>query len=397
MIGWWLWGAIELSVWSWYSLQMVLGLRHIPDLARESRTTGGPPVVLRASCPQLANAPSLLIVVPARNEEHAIEACLRSLANSTYSNLRVIAVNDRSTDATGAIMDRLATEFPDRIHVLHITELPAGWLGKTHAMWRGAASESSDYILFTDGDVVFAPQTLTRAMKYVVESDADHFVLSPTFELQSFGETMMIALFQILFVFEHRPWRAIDPKSKEHIGVGAFNLVRRGAYEAIGTYAALRLAVLDDMKLGERIKLSGLRQRFAYGHNLVRIRWAEGYSGFIHGLTKNAFAIANFRLGKLLYQLCGVSFVLLGPYAGAAFAPTTAKWSFLLAIAIIWSHYVHMRIKTGVSVLYSVTHPFAAISFLFVMLRSGALAIMRGGIEWRGTKYSLAEIRTAQQ
>ncbi|MBV9670936.1 MAG: glycosyltransferase [Acidobacteriales bacterium] len=387
MIWWWLWGYIEVAVWTWYVAQALIGLKQVPDLTEPEWDL----------TPKEWNSlPTLSVVVPARNEEEKIESCLRSLVRSLYPRLRVIAVDDRSTDATGAIMDRLKLEFPTRLSVTHVSELPEGWLGKTHAMWLGAQTTDTEYILFTDGDVVFAPKALARALAYMKAIEADHLVLFPTLTLRTFGETMMVSLFQTLFIFEHRAWKAADPKSKDHIGVGAFNLVRRDAYQKIGTYEALRLAILDDMKLGQRVKQAGLKQRVAYGRDLVRVRWAEGALGVIRGLTKNAFAVADFSVPKLLFQITGMTYILLGPYAGALLAPALAKLPFLLAIATIWAQYFGLARNGDTKWWYMVTHPLAAALFIYTMLRSTVVTLARGGIEWRGTRYSLAEIRASQ-
>ena len=387
MILWLLWGYIELAIWLWYLSQAVLGLRNIPDLTSPDWDT---------SPADWNTLPTLSVVVPARNEAADIEACLRSLVRSLYPKLRVIAINDRSTDSSGAIMDALSREFPTRLQVLHITELPDGWLGKTHAMWLGAQQTETELILFTDGDVTFAPKALARAVSYMRSSDADHLVLFPTLTLKTFGESMMISLFQTLFIFEHRAWKAADPNSKDHIGVGAFNLVRRSAYNAIGTYESLRLAILDDMKLGERIKHAGYKQRVAYGRDLVRVRWAEGALGVIRGLTKNAFAVAGFSIPKLLFQITGMTYILLGPYLGALLALTHAKIPFVVTIALIWTQYIGMARTSDTRWWYMFTHPVAAALFIYTMLRSMFVTLARGGIEWRGTTYPLAQIRKHQ-
>ena len=388
MISFWLWGAAELCVWLYYFTQAAIGFRNLAWLTDPQWDVDA----------ELWNSlPRLQVVVPARNEEAKIEECLRSLVRSLYPKLRVIAVDDRSTDATGAIMDRLQQEFLTRLSVLHLTELPDGWLGKTHAMWLGAQQTNNELILFTDGDVVFSPKALARAVHYMESEQADHLVLFPTLTFKGFGETAMIALFQTLFVFEHRPWKVADPKSKEHIGVGAFNLVRRTAYERMGTYESLRLAILDDMKLGERIKQFGFKQRAAYGRDLLRLRWAQGALGVIRGLTKNAFAIADFRIGKLLFLALGMIIVLLGPYAGAILAPAAAKLPFLLAIAIIAAQYIGLWREMEIPAWTMFTHPFAALLFIYAMLRSMIVTLANRGIEWRGTRYSLAEIRRWQQ
>src|SRR5271165_4871035 len=227
--------------------------------------------------------PRVSIVVPARNEAEHIEAALISLLQLDYSDYEVIAVDDRSEDATGAILDRLEAQWQERgeashhlLKVLHVTELPPSWLGKTHAMWQAGKQATGDWLLFTDADVVYRPDALRRAVVYAEQERADHVVLFPTMRMNSPGERMMMAFFQSQFVFAHRPWRVADPKSRDAIGVGAFNLIRRHVYEQIGTYQRLRMAVLDDMKLGEVVKRDGFRQRIVFGRNLLQLRWVFG-------------------------------------------------------------------------------------------------------------------------
>src|SRR5271165_2585964 len=236
--------------------------------------------------------PLVSIIVPARNEERDIERSLARLLELDYGNYEVIAVNDRSTDHTGEIMESVAARptAHGRLRVIHHRELPAGWLGKTHAMWTAANEAKGEWLLFTDADVQFKPSSVRRALAYAEAERADHVVVFPQMIMKRPGEFMMIAFFQTMFVFGHRPWKVADPKSKDHMGVGAFNLVRRSVYEAIGTYQTLKLEVVDDMKLGKVVKNGGYVQRVAFGGGLVSLHWAQGAFGVVNNLTKNFFA-----------------------------------------------------------------------------------------------------------
>ena len=131
---------------------------------------------------------------------------------------------------------------PTRLKVIHIAELPAGWLGKTHAMWTASQQASGDWLLFTDADVRFKPDSVRRAMAYAETERADHVVLFPRMIMKRSGERMMIAFFQALFVFDTAPGSR-RPKAQDHMGVGAFDLVRRSVYDAVGTHLALRMEV----------------------------------------------------------------------------------------------------------------------------------------------------------
>ena len=286
----WIAGCVLGLAWFWRLVDAALGMPKIADISRPEWDRQPPPAIPRVS-----------IIVPARNEEADIEATLTRLLALDYDNYEVIAVDDRSTDRTGEIMDRIAAAAPHgRLKVIHIAELPSGWMGKTHAMWSASNRPRGDWLLFTDADVLFKPDSLRRALAYAESEPADHVVLFPRMIMKRPGEKMMIAFFQTLFVFGHRPWKVADPKTKDHMGVGAFNLIRRPVYDAVGTYQALRLEVLDDMKLGKVVKNAGYAQRNVFGDDLISIRWAKGAMGVVDNLTKNFFAIMSFQWSRAL-------------------------------------------------------------------------------------------------
>src|SRR5260370_15012357 len=143
-----------------------------------------------------------------------------------YDNYEVIAVDDRSTDRSGETMDGVAVTSQGRLKVVHIRELPRGWMGKAHAMWTAGRQTDADWLLFTDADVMFRPDCLRRAIAYAEAEPPDHVVLLPRVIMKTPAEKMMVSFFQILFFFGHRPWKVADPKSMAHIGLVAFNLVR---------------------------------------------------------------------------------------------------------------------------------------------------------------------------
>ncbi len=343
--------------------------------------------------------PRISIVVPARDEAEHIEAALRSLLQLDYPDYEVIAVDDRSTDATGEIMDRLAAGEAQRgtgahrLHVVHVTDLPPGWLGKTHAMWSAATQATGEWILFTDADVVFRPDALRRALVYAERERADHLVLFPTMIMKTVGERMMMAFFQSQFVFAHRPWKVADPKSRDHMGVGAFNLIRRAVYEKIGTYERLRLSVLDDMKLGELVKQYGYRQRNVFGRDLLTLRWVVGALGMTRNLTKNAFAVLRYNPAWATLAIGAMLLVNLGPYAGVWLATGWARLGFVVAALSIFCIYVGMSSRSEISPLYFVLHPIGALLSAFTVVRSMLLTLKQGGVVWRGTLYPLEELK----
>lgn len=381
------------AVWVVHLLQAAFGMRRIPDLLSPEFDVAPSAILSRETG---MTAPKVTIVVPARNEADTIEPALRSLRHLDYPNYEVAAVNDRSTDATGEIMRRVAAEPSGApVKVIDVAELPPGWLGKTHAMWLGAKQGSGEWILFTDADVVFSKDSLRRSLAYAEAERADHFVLFPTMVIHSPGERMMMAVFQALIGFGHRPWKVADPDARDYIGIGAFNMVRRGAYEKMGTYEAMKLAVIDDMELASRVKRLRLAQRVAFGKDLVRIHWATGAFGIMHNLTKNFFAYVKFNTALAIGAVLGLLFLNVLPFAGVVLAYGWAWVGYAVAVLCIFAIYVGMSRKSDIAPWYIVTHAVSSTLIAYTILLSAFETKRNGGVKWRGTVYPLEELRRA--
>ena len=385
----WIAGLILALAWSSRIIDAALGMPSVADVSRPEwdRNPVSPSGNPRAS-----------IIVPARNEEDSIEEALKSLLALDYDNYEVIAVNDRSTDRTGEIMEALATLNASRmdsrtLRVIHHAELPSGWLGKTHAMWTAANLATGDWLLFTDADVIFKPDSLRRALAYAEAEPADHVVLFPRMIMKRPGEYMMIAFFQTMFMFGHRPWKVADPSTDDHMGVGAFNLIRRLVYERVGTYAALRMEVLDDMKLGKIVKKAGFAQRNVFGSDLISIRWAHGAFGIVNNLTKNFFAVLSFQSWRTLLSAFGLALLNFGPFLGIWLAHGWLRLPYAVALASILLIYIGMSWRSSVPPYYFFLHPVSTTMFIYTLLRSMILTLWNDGIVWRGTKYPLEELR----
>jgi glycosyltransferase involved in cell wall biosynthesis len=382
----WIAGTILALAWFSRIVDAAIGMPSVADVTKPEWNRN--PVTASGN-------PRVSIIVPARNEEQDIEASLRTLLALDYDDYEVIAVNDRSTDRTGEIMEKVASDAAarGRLRVIHHRELPAGWLGKTHAMWTAANAATGGWLLFTDADVLFKPDSLRRALAYAEAERADHVVLFPQMIMKRPGEFMMIAFFQTMFVFGHRPWKVADPKTKDHMGVGAFNLLRRSTYEAVGTYAALRMEVLDDMKLGKVVKNAGFAQRNVFGADLISIRWARGAMGVVNNLTKNFFAILSFQWWRTLIAAFGLAFLNLMPFLGVAFAHGWDRLPYAIALASMFLIYLGMSWRSKVPAYYFALHPVSTALFVYTLLRSMFLTLRNDGIIWRGTKYPLEELR----
>ena len=375
--------ALALT-WSLHAAFSAAGLRRLPSLLDPAS-----PVA-----PHAEN--SVVVIVPACNEQQTISACLTSLIDQDWHNLHIIAVDDRSTDATGQIMDRLAAEHPNRLSVLHITALPEGWLGKTNAMATAArlaqGTGQPRWLLFTDGDVLFHPECLRRSLALAESQEADHFITAPTAIVHTRREGMIMAFLQVLGLWGARLWRVADPATRDAIGIGAFNLLRTSAYNQVGGFERLRFQVLEDLALGRLIKDAGLRQRVALAPQFVRVHWAAGIRGVLNTMTKNLFAIFQFRILLVILACLGLMIVCLGPFLGLILRET--RLASLVAIAAIACLYaVANRRLSRLPVSNWVFFPAAAVLFLYAIVRSTALTLLHGGVSWRGTFYPLDTLR----
>src|SRR6202163_2046267 len=352
----WIAGGILALAWFSRIVEAAFGMPHIADIAR-------PEWDRRPATPN--GEPGVSIIVPARNEEEHIRQTLVQLLALDYSNFAIIVVNDRSTDRTGQIMDEGAasSQAHGLLKVIQISELPLGWLGKTHAMWTAGQQASGDWLLFTDADVFFKPDSLRRAVAYADAERADHVVLFPRMIMKRPGEKMMIAFFQALFVFGHRPWKVADPK------------------------------VLDDMKLGKVIKNAGFAQRNVFGEDLISLRWAKGAFGIVNNLTKNFFAVLSFQWPRTVVTIVGLGFLNLGPFLGICLAHGWARVPYAIALGSLFLIYYGMSVRSAIPPYYFFLHPVSTSLFMYTLLRSMFYTLWNDGIVWRGTKYPLEEVR----
>jgi len=367
----------------WRTHDAIQGLGGMPDVAQPQWDL----------IPPEDAVPSLTVVIPARNEGENIGATLETLVFQQYSGLRVLAIDDRSTDKTRQIVDEFAQRYPQRFGAIHIDYLPEGWLGKTFALEVGTRNSSSDYLLFTDADVLFSPSSLRRAMAFAAMTQADHVVVMPTPQVKGRGEGILLSFFSVLGMWLTRPWRVSDPQARRDVmGVGAFNLVRREALEVLGGWEPQRLAVVEDMTLGRRMKAAGLRQRVAFGTDLVLVHWAKGARGIVRGLTKNIFAAVNFRPLLLLGACAAMLVLFLAPLAGLAWWPTILPAA--IALCCIGASYRVMSSRSHIDARYGWLYPVGAFMMAWAMIRSMLSVMVRRGVMWRGTFYPLRELRT---
>jgi len=338
------------------------------------------------------DAPLVSVIFAARDEAEKLPAAIPTLLAQDYPRFEVIAVNDRSTDETPAILHEFERSSRNLI-VTDIASLPPGWLGKPHALVAGVQRSRGDWLVFTDADVHFAPDVLGRAVALAASRGWDHMSLLASVEMHGFWETTAISFFALGFIFGNEPWNAANPRSNRYMGVGAFQLVRREAYERSGGHTRLRMEVIEDMKLGKLIKMAGFRSGVAVAEDSVRVRWHAGVRNVVRGVTKNMFAAVHynpfFAAGAIALSLL----LSVLPFLGVVFASGWARVFAGIAAGIAVLVHGGMLWSTEASPLYGFTHPLGALFFCWMIGRSAIATLWRGGVVWRDTFYPLDELR----
>lgn len=373
-----LYGAIA-AAWIVQVTRATMGMGRVPEL-RDS------PPAADGDCPAIS------VIFAARDEAEKLPAALPTLLAQDYPRFEVIAVNDRSQDATGSILREFASA-NSRLKVIEVAKLPAGWLGKPHALARGAEQATGEWLLFTDADVHFAPDTLRRAVRLAQERGWDHLALLSGFEMRGFWERVTLSYFSIGFVLGNEPWLVSDSRSSRYVGIGAFQLVRREAYDAVGGHRALAMEVLEDMKLGKLIKQGGFRSGLGVAPESVWLRWYSGTSKIVGGLTKNMFAALNFSLATVLYRMGQMFLATIVPLLGLALAGGWVRVLAAVSVAVMVLFHAGVCRRMKISCWYALTDPLGMLIFSYIVVRSTVVTLARGGVVWRGTFYALEELR----
>jgi len=339
-----------------------------------------------------ADSPRISLIFAARDEEEKLPAALATLMEIDYPNLEVIAVDDRSKDATGRILDEFAAAHP-RLRAVHVNQLPPGWLGKPHALQKGYEISTGNWLLFTDADVRFKPDVLRRAITLAKQRGLDHLTLFGEVEMASFWEKILITFMGFGFHLATDSSRVNNPHSRAYVGVGAFQLLKRSAYEGSGTHRRLAMEVVDDMKLGKIVKQSGFRSEVAFAHDFIAVRWHAGLGNLIRGVTKNFFAAAGYSLAIAAAQIAGLFALSILPFAGLLFGQGWIRVFATVAVFIAVCFHAGIAITMRASPLYALTQPLGAMLMSYMILRSAFVTVKQGGIVWRDTFYPLDELR----
>jgi Glycosyl transferase family 2 len=371
--------GITAIFWLTYGLRAALGAVRLPWLRDFAPAKD-------VECPRIS------IIFAARDEQQKLPAALATLVAIDYPRLEIVAVDDRSCDSTGQILDRFAATHP-QLKVVHIRDLPKGWLGKPHALQKGYEASTGELLVFTDADVKFAHDALRRAATLLRERQLDHLSLLCDVERSGFWDTVFISFFGMGFHLAVNPAGLDNPNSRSYVGVGAFQMLRREAYEMCGGHRRLAMEVIDDMKLGKLVRMAKLRSDLAVAQTYVSVEWHVGLGNLVRGVEKNFFAGAQFRLSVVAAQVLTLLVMNVQPFVGLLFGHGWIRGLAAISVLIALCFHTGVDVVMRISPFYCLTLPLGALVTSYMILRSTAITLRQGGIIWRGNFYPLEELR----
>ncbi|MDR3542821.1 MAG: glycosyltransferase [Desulfosporosinus sp.] len=343
------------------------------------------PVFRGTTCPDKEIIyPSLSVIIPACNEEEAIEQTISYLISQDYPDFEVIVINDRSTDRTGAILAELGLKYP-QLQVITITDLLPKWLGKNHALYQGVKQSKGEWLLFTDADIKYSPNSLKKTVGYALKNDLDHLTIGPDIVFKGFFYGGFISFFAIVV--------AVIFMLSKSAGLGAFNLIKRSTYQAIGGHEAIAMQPVDDFALGKLVAKQGYKQSYGLSKGIISVKLYDNLLAMVKGIEKNQFAGANYSVLATLAMGCFLLFMHVYPFVGLFFGPEWARVLCGVSVITVFAIYNYSKNYMCLSLRHFFIHPISALLYFWAVIKSMVKILSRGGIEWRGTVYSLEELR----
>ncbi len=334
--------------------------------------------------------PFVSILVPVRNEaDRILEKNIFSMLAQTFENYEIIILNDRSTDKTSEILEKIKLRVPDsKLQIINGIKPPKDWLGKPHALQQAFRHAKGEWILTTDADIIFAPETLQTVVNYAENNNFDALTLIPKQIFVSFWEKLFLPVFGWFCILAMPLHRVNNPKRKESMGIGNFFMFRRDCLEKIGAFDSVKSEVAEDLKLAEIIKEKGLKLRIDYAPDLLETQMYAGFWEIWNGFTKNLFAGMKFSLPKTFFSL--ISILLFGflPFflsLSALFFKNFTLFVPLFSIYIL--QILTLRLiyrKWRGNFLYAFLTPLGLLMFIAILANSTIKILSGKGVTWKG-------------
>jgi chlorobactene glucosyltransferase len=357
--------------------------------------------------------PMVSIILPSRNEEKYIEKCLDSLLRQDYLNYEIIAINDSSSDKTGEIIKGYSISHSNIIYV-DAGPKPDGWTGKNWACYQGYLKSRGDLILFTDADTTHSGSTISLAVTNLLSWELDALTAIPKLLALDFWTRITLPILWTLSLARFSALKANNPKTKVGYFFGSFFIIKRKAYENVGTHKSVREEVIEDGELGRKVKEHGFRLRVFHGEKNIKAVWARDASSLWHGLRRLMIPLYRKEKIKASLMVFATALLLLIPliivpvsiaidsdlvYAASIMNikvnyPLTMVLLFLTVISILLmvvTNCLQLRYVLFQSPLYSLFLPLAG-AFVFVAFLSSIVCSGKeDAINWRGRRYSIRE------
>ena len=359
--------------------------------------------ILRANQPTFSpqSFPKVSIIVAARNEEEALPAALESMLALEYPDYEIVLVDDDSRDRTGPIADEWSDKpvARGRLKVLHNKQLPLDWHGKVHALYLAANAAGGEWILATDADLVFHPSILRVAMSYALQRGVQLLSIIPELQLGSFWEKAVLPAFAFLISSLFPLHRVNDPNSSRALAAGAFILMKREDFNALGGYGRLRKVLIEDLRLAELFKRHGRRIYLAASRGLFHTRMYSSGREMFEGLSRSAFEGSGFSVPKILGAVFLSNLLAVFPWValmvrilrdlrlGGAALRDPSLLVALLACALASLVYLPFVRFLRAPMLYVLALPLATLFYSCVAIHSTFAGIIGSGVPWKGRHY----------
>ncbi|MBU0638153.1 MAG: glycosyltransferase family 2 protein [Planctomycetes bacterium] len=340
-----------------------------------------------------AALPSLSVLVAGKDEESNIGRCLEGLLAQDYPRLQVIVINDRSADRTGEIIDEWAKRDP-RVVAVHVTELRAGWFGKNNAMRAGQTHATGAWLCFSDADCVYdSPKLLAAAVRFALREQVGFLSVLPRLEASTLWERVVQPVAGAIMVLWNPPQKVNDPRSSRAYANGAFMLLARPAYEAIGGHEPVKATLNEDMHMARIAKQVGVRLRVILGGGMYRVRMYTGFAQIWRGWSRIFYGCFG-TLPRLLASIVMLSVFSISPYVTLLASPLAgAEWwrlgvpaafAIVAQQTVLWRFYRVSEMAGG----WALTYPLGALVCLGMTLSAILKALGAAGTTWRGTTYT---------
>jgi chlorobactene glucosyltransferase len=356
--------------------------------------------VVTTPAPPPLNGPRISIIIPARNEQTNIQRCVEAALAQDYPNFEVLVLDDRSTDATPAILAELSKN-DSRMVALFGKELPAGWAGKPHALHQAAQSATGEWLCFVDADTFLEPNALSAVLHGAKKTDADLYTLVTMQIVDTFWEKVVQPIVFTAIWAAFSPRWINDPKRHDAVAFGQFMLIKRSVYDALGGYEAIKSEIVEDKALAEQVKWNGYRLVVATGYDQAKTRMYNSFSALWEGWTKNIYLGLRDHPNKLFWSILGTFvallmalFLPLWPLIGLVWyfngGGVLALLAFIESLAV-WGGIFYFRARAAqpmtISHWYALTVPLGTAIFTVIMLTSAWKVLSGKGVTWKGRTY----------